>query len=177
MTSKSLPLTSSRTVLQRFLRVFLAKRFGILLVIGESAVEREDVCSALRSCIEPWQTVQDVRSEDTALAFRAALRMDPDLVFVGEVKDADLARDVAHASLLGHLLVVTAQGTDRVRILTRLARLVGNDFLFASSLLGILVVREGLLEGSPVSTPLREALTRGEEGEKLELFFQTPSLV
>ncbi len=177
MNHSPLSLASSRSTLRRFLREFLAKRSGLLVIAGESAVEREDVSSLIRSCVEEWQTVRDVRLEHTALAFRAALRDDPDLLFVGEIKDADLARDVSHAALLGHLVVATAQGSDASRVLARLARAVGDDFLFASSLLGVITSEGGRLEGRLIDLPLREALMRGEEGEHLSQIFSQHSLV
>lgn len=148
------------------------------MILGESALEREDVSSLILSAAEEWQTVRDVRLEHTALAFRAALRDDPDLLFVGEISEADLAREVSYAALLGHLVVATAEGSDAPHVLARLARVVNDDFLFASSLLGVITVTAGAIEGTLVSLPFREALTRAEEADTLaEIFSKPPSLV
>ncbi len=175
VTNTAVNLTSSRVTLRRFLREILAKRFGILFVVGASALEREDACSLLLSSLEPWQTVRDIRLDPSPLALRAALKDDPDVVMVGEIKEGDIARETSQAALLGHLLVVTVQGIDIPRILFKYAKAVQDPFLFASSLLGVLSVTPEEMRVHAVSGALREAFMREEDVETLAKIFSRSS--
>ena len=69
-----------------------------------------------------------------ARGLRAVLRQDPDVVLVGEVRDAETAELALRASLTGHLVLTTLHTNDSVSALTRLVDMGVEPFLVASSL-------------------------------------------
>ncbi|HTY71517.1 MAG TPA: ATPase, T2SS/T4P/T4SS family [Actinomycetes bacterium] len=77
-------------------------------------------------------------NERTGMTFarglRAVLRQDPDVVLVGEVRDAETAELALRASLTGHLLLTTLHTNDSVSAITRLVDMGAEPFLVASSL-------------------------------------------
>lgn len=74
--------------------------------------------------------------DDVAFAekFRAVLRLDPDVVMVGEIRDSDSARTALQAALTGHLVLSTFHAQSSAAALTRLIDFVGINPLFASSI-------------------------------------------
>ena len=58
-----------------------------------------------------------------ASALRAILRQDPDIIFVGEIRDAETAEVAVQASRTGHLVLATLHTNDAVGALSRLADL------------------------------------------------------
>ncbi len=73
-----------------------------------------------------------------AKALRAILRQDPDVIMIGEIRDAETARIAVQASLTGHLVLATLHTNDAVSAVTRLMDMGIEPFLLASSLLGVL---------------------------------------
>ncbi|SDQ71634.1 ATPase, T2SS/T4P/T4SS family [Quadrisphaera sp. DSM 44207] len=65
---------------------------------------------------------------------RSVLRQDPDIVLVGEVRDAETAELALKASLTGHLVLTTLHTNSAVAALTRLVDMGTQPFLVASSL-------------------------------------------
>lgn len=76
-----------------------------------------------------------------AVALRAILRQDPDVVMIGEIRDLETAQIAVQASLTGHLVLATLHTNDAVSALTRLADMGVEPFLLSSSLLGVLAQR------------------------------------
>lgn len=76
----------------------------------------------------------DQNNEGFAEKFRAVLRLDPDVVMVGEIRDKDTARTALQASLTGHLVLSTFHAQSSSAALTRLIDFVGINPLFASSI-------------------------------------------
>ncbi|HVX23831.1 MAG TPA: GspE/PulE family protein [Candidatus Saccharimonadales bacterium] len=65
---------------------------------------------------------------------RAVLRLDPDIVMVGEIRDNDTARTALQAALTGHLVLSTFHASSAAAALTRLADIIGQNPLFVSSI-------------------------------------------
>ena len=65
---------------------------------------------------------------------RATLRLDPDVVMVGEIRDTDTARTALQASLTGHLVLCTFHASSASAALTRLADIIGQNPLFVSAI-------------------------------------------
>jgi type II secretory ATPase GspE/PulE/Tfp pilus assembly ATPase PilB-like protein len=65
---------------------------------------------------------------------RATLRLDPDIVMVGEVRDADTAKTALQAALTGHLVLCTFHASSAAAALTRLADVIGQNPLFVSAI-------------------------------------------
>ncbi|VFR25298.1 General secretion pathway protein E [plant metagenome] len=76
-----------------------------------------------------------------ALALRAILRQDPDVIMIGEIRDLETAQIAVQASLTGHLVLATLHTNDSVSALTRLTDMGVEPFLLSSSLLGVLAQR------------------------------------
>jgi general secretion pathway protein E len=76
-----------------------------------------------------------------ASALRAILRQDPDIIMVGEIRDAETAQMAVQAALTGHLVFSTVHTRDAAGAVTRLAELGVERFLLSSVLRGVLAQR------------------------------------
>ena len=65
---------------------------------------------------------------------RAILRLDPDIVMVGEIRDNDTAKTALQASLTGHLVLSTFHASSAAAALTRLGDIIGQNPLFVSAI-------------------------------------------
>ncbi len=74
-------------------------------------------------------------------ALRHVLRQDPDVVMVGEVRDAETATQAVQASLTGHLVLTTLHTSDAVGAVARLRDLGVPGFLIAATLTGVVAQR------------------------------------
>ena len=72
---------------------------------------------------------------------RAVLRLDPDIVMVGEVRDNDTARTALQAALTGHLVLTTFHAGSASAALTRLEDIIGQNPLFLSAIRLIMAQR------------------------------------
>ncbi len=68
-------------------------------------------------------------------ALKYFLRQDPDVILVGEIRDAETAKTAIAASLTGHLVLSTVHTNDAATTLARLIDMGVEPFLLASSLL------------------------------------------
>jgi general secretion pathway protein E len=76
-----------------------------------------------------------------ANALRAFLRLDPDVIMVGEMRDAETARVGIQASLTGHLVLTTLHTNTAAAAVTRLIDLGIEPFLLSASLQCIIAQR------------------------------------
>src|SRR5262249_57075244 len=76
-----------------------------------------------------------------ANAMRAFLRADPDIIMVGEMRDAETAHTGIEASLTGHLVCSTLHTNSAPETVTRLLDMGLDAFNFADALLGVLAQR------------------------------------
>jgi len=76
-----------------------------------------------------------------ATALRAFLRHDPDVIMVGEVRDAETAHIAIHAALTGHLVLTTLHTETAASAIPRLLDLGVEGFLLASTLRGVIAQR------------------------------------
>ena len=76
-----------------------------------------------------------------AHGLRSILRQDPDVVMLGEIRDAETARIAVQASLTGHLVLSTLHTNTAVGAITRLHDMGIEPFLLASSLVAVLSQR------------------------------------
>ncbi|MCL4358023.1 Flp pilus assembly complex ATPase component TadA, partial [Patescibacteria group bacterium] len=72
---------------------------------------------------------------------RAVLRLDPDIVMIGEIRDQDTSRTALQAALTGHLVLSTFHAGSAAAALTRLADVIGQNPLFVSSIRLIMAQR------------------------------------
>nr|WP_269719548.1 type II secretion system ATPase GspE [Beggiatoa alba] len=76
-----------------------------------------------------------------ARGLRAILRQDPDVVMVGEIRDAETAQIAVQASLTGHLVLSTLHTNTAIGAVTRLRDMGIEPFLLSSSLLSVMSQR------------------------------------
>ncbi len=76
-----------------------------------------------------------------ASGLRAILRLDPDVIMVGEIRDAETANIAINAALTGHLMLSSIHASDATGVLFRLLDLDAEPFLIASSVIGIMAQR------------------------------------
>ena len=76
-----------------------------------------------------------------AAAMRSFMRADPDVIMVGEMRDAETAKTGIEASLTGHLVLSTLHTNSSAESVVRLLDLGMDPFNFADALLGVLSQR------------------------------------
>jgi twitching motility protein PilT len=118
-----------------------------------------------------------------AAALRAALRQDPDVIFVGEIRDEETMEIALKAAETGHLVMATLHTSDAVRTVSRMLALIEGDptdnrFRIASSLQGVIAQRllpradgNGVVLASEVlvaSQSVRESIRRPENNPPLK---------
>jgi type IV pilus assembly protein PilB len=72
-----------------------------------------------------------------ASGLKSILRQDPDVILVGEIRDAETARIATQSALTGHLVMSTLHATDSVAALHRLLDMGIEAFLVASSVVAV----------------------------------------
>jgi len=140
---------------------FLARPNGLILVTGPTGSGKTSTLyAALRAVARPEVnvvTIEDpielvvdtfnqvaVQSKigiDFAEALRHILRQDPDVIMVGEVRDAETAQVSLQAALTGHLVLATLHTNDSASAITRLLELGVDPFILASTLVGVVAQR------------------------------------
>jgi len=146
--------------LQRFKRL-LKQPHGIVLVTGPTGSGKTTTLYAALSLFDAninnimtvedpieyeipgvGQTQVNARIElSFALALRAILRQDPDIIMIGEIRDFETAQIAIQASLTGHLVLATLHTNDASSAVTRLIDMGVDAYLLSSSLLGVLAQR------------------------------------
>jgi general secretion pathway protein E len=76
-----------------------------------------------------------------ANGLRSIVRQDPDVIMVGEIRDFETAEIAVQAALTGHLVFSTLHTNDSAGAISRLLEMGVEDYLLASSLLGVLAQR------------------------------------
>jgi type II secretory ATPase GspE/PulE/Tfp pilus assembly ATPase PilB-like protein len=76
-----------------------------------------------------------------AAALRSVLRQDPDVVLVGEIRDAETATIALQAALTGHLVLSTVHTNDAVGAVARLRDFGLPSFVINSAVLGVMAQR------------------------------------
>jgi twitching motility protein PilT len=88
---------------------------------------------------------QDTKSFSTAL--RAAMRQDPDIIFVGEVRDTETVQAALQAAETGHFVIATMHTTDAVETISRIVDFFPSHqqkqvrVALAGSLVGVVIQR------------------------------------
>jgi general secretion pathway protein E len=124
---------------------FLKKNHGIMLVTGPTAPEVNIVTieDPIEMVMEEFNQigVQPQIGIDFASSIRTILRQDPDIIMIGEIRDADTASNAVQAALTGHLVLSTLHTNDAPSAITRLIDLGVPSFLISSTVLGIMAQR------------------------------------
>jgi type IV pilus assembly protein PilB len=103
-----------------------------------------------------------------------ALRQDPDIILVGEIRDKETAEIAIQASLTGHLVLSTLHTNDSASAITRLLEMEIEPYLISSSLLVSMAQRlvRTICPGCKTAYAPPEALLQAlgvEEGKRIQL--------
>lgn len=108
-----------------------------------------------------------------ANAIRYFLRHDPDVILVGEIRDAETAATAVTASTTGHLVLSTLHANSALGAIPRLRDLGIRPFLIADSLIGVVsqrLVRKICVNCKTVYTPTEWEKTYLRNSEITELY-------
>ena len=142
-------------------RVMLHRPHGLFLVTGPTGSGKSTTLYALLSEVAQRNphilTVEDpveydidgveqvqvanVKGNTFATVLRHFLRHDPDVIMVGEIRDAETAEIATKASLTGHLVFSTLHTNDAPSAATRLIDMGVEPYLLGSTLLGVMAQR------------------------------------
>jgi general secretion pathway protein E/type IV pilus assembly protein PilB len=146
---------------QRTLRDVVARPQGFIVTSGPTGAGKTSTLYALLQLIDPREvnivTLEDpvevelygvtqgqvnVRAGFTfATGLRAILRQDPDVILVGEMRDAETAGIAMQAALTGHLVLSTLHTSDTVETIVRLVDLGVEPWIVANALSAVLAQR------------------------------------
>nr|HID58592.1 type II/IV secretion system protein [Desulfobacterales bacterium] len=146
--------------LARFLKA-LRRPYGLILTTGPTGSGKTTTLySALTTINSPNVSVMTIEDpieyviptiRQTAVnpkagltfgnALRAAMRQDPDIILVGEIRDRETAELALRASITGHLVLSTLHTNDSASAITRLLDLGVSPSMLASSLTMVLAQR------------------------------------
>ena len=76
-----------------------------------------------------------------ASGLRSILRLDPDVILVGEIRDAETAHIAVQAALTGHMMLSSIHANEVAGVLARLLDLKIEPFLIASAVIGVVAQR------------------------------------
>lgn len=119
--------------------------------------------------------VEPKRNVTFASALRAILRQDPDVIFVGEIRDAETAHVAAQAAMTGHLVLATLHTNDAVGAVARLADLGLERATIAATLRGVIAQRLMRRVCRDCAQAVTGALT--EQEQRLAAGYGTPPVV
>lgn len=186
--SKSaLPITAlgfSEENLGRY-RECIRQPYGMILHCGPTGSGKSmTLFSALREIADPTINIQTAEDPieytipginqmqmhksiglDFARALRAYLRMDPDIILVGEIRDQETAEIAVEAALTGHLLLSTLHTNDAPSTVARFTDMGIEPFMISSSLL--VVCAQRLMRRVNKKTAV-QYMPEGNEAEILE---------
>jgi type IV pilus assembly protein PilB len=146
---------------EKLLSSLVQKPYGLLLVTGPTGsgktttlysaldkVNREDMnITTIEDPVEYELPGINQVQIDLAIALtfagglRAALRQDPDVIMVGEIRDPETARIGIRAAMTGHLVLSTLHTNTAVGAMTALRHLEVQPYLIASALIGVVAQR------------------------------------
>jgi type IV pilus assembly protein PilB len=148
------------TVLDQF-KSFLGKSHGLILVCGPTGSGKTTTLYSAITMLNTTErniiTIEDPveyqleninqNQVNTAIGLRFAtfikhaLRQDPDIIMVGEIRDRETAEIAIQASLTGHLVLSTLHTNDSPSAITRLLEMGVEPYLLSSSLLACMSQR------------------------------------
>ena len=85
--------------------------------------------------------VNTTKGGSFADGLRSILRLDPDVVMVGEIRDADTAKTAIQASITGHLVLSSFHANATAAAFSRMIDLIGTNPIFSSSIRMVMAQR------------------------------------
>jgi type II secretory ATPase GspE/PulE/Tfp pilus assembly ATPase PilB-like protein len=161
--SKAMPLETMDFLPSTLKRIqeMSSKPYGIILCVGPTGSGKTTTLHSIlghinRPTRKIWTAEDPVEITQPGLrqvqvnprigftfaeAMRSFLRGDPDVIMIGEMRDAETARVTIEASLTGHLVLSTLHTNNAPETAVRLIEMGMDSFNFADALLGIIAQR------------------------------------
>jgi type IV pilus assembly protein PilB len=150
----------SATALEE-MRTFLRHQHGMILVVGPTGSGKTTTLSSALTEVKSERTniitiedpieyqipgvnqtqVNDKIKLTFASALRSILRQDPDVILVGEIRDAETAKIAMQAAQTGHLVLSTLHTDNAPSCVTRLTDIGAEPYVIASALVGVVAQR------------------------------------
>lgn len=108
--------------------------------IGRNIITIEDPVEYRFANINQMQ-VNPIAGVTFSTGLRACMRLDPNVILVGEIRDAETAQIGVQASLTGHLVLSSVHANDTVGAIFRMIDLGVEPFLLSAALIGIVAQR------------------------------------
>ncbi len=110
--------------------------YALLNSVNDEGVNIQTIEDPIEYEIEGINQTQtnNARGLDFANGLRSLLRADPDIILIGESRDAETAMAAVNASLTGHLVLTTLHANDSLRAVSRLLSMGVEKYLLADSL-------------------------------------------
>ncbi|HEV8347686.1 MAG TPA: ATPase, T2SS/T4P/T4SS family [Vicinamibacterales bacterium] len=142
-------------------RVFLRHQHGMILVVGPTGSGKSTTLSSALKSVHSEKT-NIITIEDPieyqipgvnqtqinekikltfASALRSILRQDPDVILVGEIRDAETAKIAMQAAQTGHLVLSTLHTDDAPSVVTRLMDIGTEPYVIAGAIVGVVAQR------------------------------------
>jgi type IV pilus assembly protein PilB len=142
-------------------REFLRHQHGMILVVGPTGSGKTTTLSSALKAVQSEKT-NIITIEDPveyqipgvnqtqinekikltfASALRSILRQDPDVILLGEIRDAETAKIAMQAAQTGHLVLSTLHTDNAPSVVTRLMDIGTEPYVIASALVGVVAQR------------------------------------
>ncbi|MFN0195792.1 MAG: GspE/PulE family protein [Planctomycetaceae bacterium] len=188
-----------RKQLQENLIEIINNPHGLLLVVGPTGAGKSTTLYAALNTIDAYQkniiTIEDpieYKMENVTQieintksgqafggSLRSVLRQDPDVVMVGEIRDAETAVVACQAANTGHMVFSTLHANDAITALYRLIDLGVEPFMISSSLTAILaqrLARRLCNDCKEAYKPKPEFLKQANlPADKIDVFYRPPT--
>jgi type IV pilus assembly protein PilB len=142
-------------------RLFLRHQHGMILVVGPTGSGKSTTLSSALKSVQSEKTniitiedpveyqipgvnqtqINDKIKLTFASALRSILRQDPDVILVGEIRDAETAKIAMQAAQTGHLVLSTLHTDDAPSVVTRLTDIGTEPYVIAGALVGVVAQR------------------------------------
>jgi type IV pilus assembly protein PilB len=143
------------------MREFLRHQHGMILVVGPTGSGKTTTLSSALTSVRSERTniitiedpveyqipgvnqtqVNEKIKLTFASALRSILRQDPDVILLGEIRDAETAKIAMQAAQTGHLVLSTLHTDDAPSCVTRLMDIGTEPYVIASAVIGVVAQR------------------------------------
>ena len=143
------------------IRQILRHQHGMILVVGPTGSGKSTTLSSALSSVKSEKTniitiedpieyqipginqtqVNEKIKLTFASALRSILRQDPDVILVGEIRDAETAKIAMQAAQTGHLVLSTLHTDDAPSVVTRLMDIGTEPYVIAGAIIGVVAQR------------------------------------
>src|SRR5690349_14461319 len=140
---------------------FLRHQHGMILVVGPTGSGKSTTLGSALRAVQSEKTniitiedpieyqipgvnqtqVNEKIKLTFASALRSILRQDPDVILVGEIRDAETAKIAMQAAQTGHLVLSTLHTDDAPSVVTRLMDIGTEPYVIAGALIGVVAQR------------------------------------